>query len=73
MRGGAAIILGGLATAVLTIFFIGVLLGFPIMWLWNYTMPDIFGLPELSFWQAFWGGLLGGALVKFLIGGGSGK
>jgi hypothetical protein len=22
-------------------------------WLWNTTMPDVFGLREISFWQAF--------------------
>lgn len=30
------------------------LFGFPVMWLWNWLMPGIFGLPEISFWQA-WG------------------
>jgi len=23
------------------------------MWLWNVVMPDLFGLPQLSFWNAF--------------------
>lgn len=27
---------------------------FPFMWLWNYLMPDIFGLPELAYWKAYW-------------------
>jgi hypothetical protein len=27
-------------------------LGFPVMWLWNWLMPAIFGLPVISFWQA---------------------
>lgn len=31
------------------LFFIFVLL---IMWLWNIVMP-VFGLPELTYWQAF--------------------
>ena len=22
-------------------------------WLWNITMPEVFGLSEISFWQAF--------------------
>lgn len=26
----------------------------PIVWVWNYVMPTIFGLPNLSYWQAFW-------------------
>lgn len=25
-----------------------------IMWLWNWLMPDIFGLTTVTFWQA-WG------------------
>ena len=27
------------------------LIGFPVMWLWNWLCPDIFGLPEISFWK----------------------
>lgn len=27
-------------------------LGWPIMWMWNYVMPELFDLSELSFWQA---------------------
>ena len=26
---------------------------YPFMWLWNWLMPDIFGVGEVSFWQAF--------------------
>jgi len=28
------------------------LLGLPLMLLWNWLMPMIFGLPTLTFWQA---------------------
>ena len=28
-----------------------VVIGFTEMWLWNWLMPFIFGLPKLSFWQ----------------------
>lgn len=31
-------------------------------WLWNTTMPEVFGLSELSFWQAFKIMLLAGIL-----------
>ena len=24
-----------------------------LQWLWNITMPDVFKLPTISFWQAF--------------------
>ena len=31
----------------------GLLLVFPIMWLWNYLMPMVFGLPKLTYWQTY--------------------
>lgn len=37
-------------------------MGFPIMWLWNYTMPFIFGLPEIDFFHALTLNILCGAL-----------
>lgn len=30
------------------------LFGFIVMGLWNWLMPDLFGLPRIGFWQA-WG------------------
>ena len=30
------------------------LFGFVVMWLWNWLMPGIFGLTQITFWQA-WG------------------
>ena len=41
------VILGILAVAALAIIF-----GLLVMWLWNALMPDIFGLPEVGYWQA---------------------
>ena len=32
---------------------IGLLIAFPVMWLWNYVIPDVFGLSTIVFWQAF--------------------
>jgi hypothetical protein len=29
-----------------------ILLGGPLMLLWNWLMPTLFGLPEITFWQA---------------------
>jgi hypothetical protein len=29
-----------------------ILFGAPLMVLWNWIMPTIFGLPEIGFWQA---------------------
>ena len=42
-----------------------ILFGFVIMWLWNWLMPDIFGLTTLTYWQAV--GLF--ILLKILLGG----
>lgn len=54
------IIFGGIFITGLVILF-----GFIIMWLWNWLMPEIFGLPPLTYWQAV--GLF--ILLKILIGG----
>ena len=40
------------------------LFGFIVMSLWNWLMPDLFGLPRIGFWQA-WGVFL---LSKILFG-----
>ena len=29
------------------------ILGYVVMLLWNWIMPDIFGLVEITFWQSF--------------------
>lgn len=44
---------------------LAILFGFVIMWLWNWLMPEIFGLPTLTFWQS--AGLF--ILLKILLGG----
>ena len=44
-------ILGCLA-AIGLIGLVVVLLGWPLMVLWNWLMPTIFGLPLITFWQA---------------------
>lgn len=31
---------------------IGLIMGIPVYFLWNWVVPDIFGLPEIGFWQA---------------------
>lgn len=33
--------------------FIGLIVAFPVLWLWNWLMPDIFGLTTLTYWQAY--------------------
>lgn len=56
--------LGSVVTAAWTILLIGSLFAFPILWIWNYVMPVVFGLPELTFWQAFWGSIM----VRLVLG-----
>jgi hypothetical protein len=52
----------GLVLAAVLLLLIGVL----VMWLWNWLMPGIFGLPPITYWQA-WGLLL---LAHLLLGAG---
>ncbi len=49
-------ILAGIGFAILGIGMLA-LLGWVVMLLWNWLMPDIFGLKQLNYWQA-WGLLL---------------
>ena len=44
---------------------LAILFGFVIMWLWNWLMPEVFGLTTLTYWQAV--GLF--ILLKLLLGG----
>jgi hypothetical protein len=39
-------------------------LGLPLMLLWNWLMPTIFGLPEITFWQSVGLNMLSGILFK---------
>lgn len=45
-------IFAGIGIFVLTIILIAFICGFPTMLLWNWLMPDIFGLPRINYWQA---------------------
>ncbi len=49
-------ILAGIGFAILGVGMLA-LLGLVVMLLWNWLMPDIFGLKQLNYWQA-WGLLL---------------
>lgn len=57
-------IVRGLKFFVLALVF-AVLLGFVVMWLWNWLMPALFGLHKIGYWQAV--GLF--FLSKLLFGG----
>ncbi len=64
-------IVGWVILGVLAVTGLAILFGFVIMWLWNWLMPVIFGLPLLTYWQAV--GLY--ILFKIILGssGSSGK
>jgi hypothetical protein len=57
-------VIGGLVLVVIMAFLFGLL----VKVLWNALMPDIFGLPEIGYWQAV--GLV--ILSHLLVGGGHG-
>ena len=49
----AGVIIGLILVAILVVIF---------RWLWNSTLPEVFGIREVSFWQAFKIMLLAGIL-----------
>lgn len=53
-------VLAGIALIVI----VGLFVGLPVMWLWNWLMPAIFGLPVIGFWQAVGLYILAGAFFK---------
>jgi len=61
MRNRVGKIVGMVMIGVVAVF----LFGFVTMGLWNWLMPQIFGLPHIGYWQAF--GLV--VLGKILFGG----
>ena len=53
-----------LGAAILVIVFVGLLMSLPVMLLWDWLMPELFGLKEITWLQA-WGILvLCGLLFK---------
>jgi type IV secretory pathway TrbL component len=53
-----------LVTVVGTLVLVGFILGFPLMFLWNWLMPMLFSLPTITFWQAVGLNLLSGILFN---------
>jgi hypothetical protein len=41
-----------------------IIMAFPTMWLWNYLMPDIFGITEITLYQAMAINFLSGILFR---------
>jgi hypothetical protein len=43
---------------------IGLLIGYPVKWLWNGLCPELFSLPPITFWQALGLYILTGILFR---------
>ena len=51
-------------TALVVIAVMAIMFSLPVMWLWNYLMPDLFSLQTINFWQALCINLLCGFLFR---------
>ncbi len=45
----AVVILGIIALSAV----MGLVIAFPVMWLWNWLAPDLFHGPVIDYWQAY--------------------
>lgn len=52
------------AVAIGTLVLVALIMGLPLMLLWNWLMPMLFGLKTLTFWQAVGLNVLSGILFK---------
>ena len=55
------VIIAGTAGIILILALVSMI---PLYYLWNWLMPEIFGLKAITFWQAFGLSLLSGILFK---------
>jgi len=56
--------IGMISVVVVMIIVVACLLAFPVKWLWNWIMPILFNLKEITAWQALGLILLCGLLFK---------
>lgn len=42
----------GIAAVLFAVFVLSLVFALPLMWLWNWLMPEIFGLMEIGIWQS---------------------
>lgn len=56
--------IGAVVIAFAVVIGLAFLMVLPTMWLWNWLMPDIFGLQEITFWQALGINFLTGILFR---------
>lgn len=57
-------IFSGVIWKIVGILIVALVMALPIMWLWNWLMPDIFGLIEIGFWQALGINIFSGILFR---------
>ena len=59
-------VIGKIVTILLAAFFVSLILALPVMWLWNATLPELFGFKEINWWMAWkLSMLLGFTTVRF--------
>ncbi|MBT4376740.1 hypothetical protein HOD29_05175 [archaeon] len=58
------IVLGAIFLGVIIVFVASLILAWPVMLLWNWLMPVIFGLIKLTFWQSWGIMMLSGLIIK---------
>ena len=56
--------IGVALAAILIAGILSVIMAFPVKWLWNWLMPEIFGLPVISVLQAWGMSMLSSLLLK---------
>lgn len=54
----------GIITFIVMLMLVALILGLPLMLLWNWLMPAIFGFVPIGFWQAVGLNILAGILFK---------
>jgi hypothetical protein len=57
-------IVGKLLVGLLVALGLSLLVSLPVYWLWNWLMPEIFGLKVITFWQSLGLSLLCSLLFK---------
>ena len=65
-------LLGALVFVVGAVVVVGLLMGYPVMWLMNYlfapaALTAVFGIAKMTFWKAFWLNVLCGLLFKTTV------
>lgn len=69
---GFTFIIGMILAMVALAVIIGLIISIPIWLLWNWLMPQFFGLPELALWHV-WGFMTLIAMISNIVKGNSSK